>query len=212
MQSIGLRSSPGCLLNARDLVVRGSSCLPLNIFVLRVIQLPLQHWTPLLQGHLKRIRLDNATAVTEISHQGGTRSHCSKGILILSWAELHIPALSPLTTSEENWQADFLSQLLDLGEQPLHLKVFQALCHRWGTPDIRFKNKMGRYVVRSSPGTLWNLQWMLWCPRVISSTESMPFHPSRFSLVCFAGSNCRAFRWFSLHRIGECGTQTYWDS
>lgn len=74
---------------------------------------------------------------------------------ILVWAEKYIPCLSAVFIPVlENRQADYLSQQLLPGEWSLHPKIFQAICLKWGTPDVdllasRFKRKLDNFVSRT---------------------------------------------------------------
>lgn len=76
--------------------------------------------------------------------------------LILLWAETHVPALSAIyIPGVDNWAADFLSRsTIDPGEWSLHPEVFEALCLRWGRPDVdlmasKFNHKVPLYLARA---------------------------------------------------------------
>lgn len=92
-----------------------------------------------------------------INPQGGTKSSAvqEEAGMILSWAELHVPAVSVLhIPGVENWQGDFLCcQLLTGGKGGgvLHPEVFKALCWRQETLDVdvlvsRFNAKLDRSI------------------------------------------------------------------
>ena len=138
------------------------SKLSINVLELRAALLSLRHWTHLLKGHPVRVQSDNATAVAYINHQGGTRSAAAMREVtsILRWAEAHVPALSAIfIPGVDNWAADFLSRTtVDPGEWSLHPEVFEAICLRWGIPDVdlmasKFNHKVPAYLSRArDPG------------------------------------------------------------
>ncbi|XP_040266363.1 uncharacterized protein LOC120980993 [Bufo bufo] len=117
-----------------------------------------RHWVNHLRGCPVRVQSVISTAVAYINNQGGTWSPAvmAETVLILSWAEKHVPALSTVhITGVDNWIADLLSrECLDPGEWALHPQVFLAICERWGQPDVdimtsRFNNRVEDFVVRS---------------------------------------------------------------
>ena len=115
--------------------------LHINFLEFKAVTLALQHWAPLLQGRQVMVATDNATVVSYINKQGGTRFPTllrltvdlflwleSQGIIVRA---RHIPGCL-------NVIADHLScpnQPIPT-EWSLHPEIVSRIFRVWGTPEV----------------------------------------------------------------------------
>lgn len=84
------------------------SCLSDGILELWVIWLSSTGHLSWREGLLIRIQLGNIVAEAYVTHQGRTRRFVTARQRILSWAELHVPAMCALyIPGVDNWRADY---------------------------------------------------------------------------------------------------------
>ncbi|XP_049432622.1 uncharacterized protein LOC125889006 [Epinephelus fuscoguttatus] len=119
--------------------VRDRAC-HINVLELRAVHLALRHFLPHLQGRHVLIRSDNKAVVSQINHQGGTKSVrlLSASRRLLTWA---VPRLSSLRavwlSGNQNRVADFLSRHKPSpGEWRLHPEVVGMVWGIFGRAEV----------------------------------------------------------------------------
>ena len=95
--------------------------LHINCLEFKAVTFALQHWAPLLQGHQVMIATENATVVSYINKQGGTRSLTLLRLTVdlFLWLESKNIIVRPIST-----------------EWSLHPEIVEHIFRVWGTPEV----------------------------------------------------------------------------
>ena len=128
----------------------------INWLELEAVLRALVHFQAALLNQSVLIATDNTTVVSYINAQGGTHSHilCCKAQELHLWAQQHnISIIARHIPGKLNVVADQLSRSDQVmpTEWSLNHRVFKALCHLWGTPQVdlfatRFNAKLATYM------------------------------------------------------------------
>ena len=115
--------------------------LHINLLELRAIRLGLLHFTEIMRGKTVAVFSDNATALSYIAKEGGTRSASlnDEAQKILRWAEVHsVKILTQFVRGSSNVLADCLSRRSQVisTEWTLHQDVCNLLWKLWGYPTV----------------------------------------------------------------------------
>ena len=135
---------------------RSFSSLHINALELTAVLLALKEWGHLWVNHAVMFLMDNRTAVSYVSKQGGTRSSCSTRIAESIFAradECQLSISAAYLPGERNVIADMLSRQGQVLKTEWHLnqEMFQWICSRspFGTPTIDlFANKFNKQLAR----------------------------------------------------------------
>ncbi|XP_033996783.1 uncharacterized protein LOC117491055 [Trematomus bernacchii] len=112
----------------------------INVLELRAVLLALRHFLPQLTDRHVLVRSDNMSAVSQINHQGGTRSvqllRVSQSLL--SWASPRLASLRAVfLPGDQNQVADFLSRHKPPpGEWRLHPEVVETIWSLFGRAEV----------------------------------------------------------------------------
>ena len=117
------------------------SSMHINVLELKAIWLGLSHFTGVLQGKTVAVFSDNATALSYLAKEGGTRSTSlnAEAQRILAWAEVHsVTILTQFVKGSSNVLADCLSRRAQIisTEWTLHHEVCSQLWKLWGYPTV----------------------------------------------------------------------------
>ena len=135
---------------------RSFSSLHINALELTAVLLALKEWGDLWSNHTVLFLMDNRTAVSYVSKQGGTRSSCSTRIAESIFAradECHLSVSAVYLPGERNVIADMLSRQGQVLRTEWHLnsETFRWICSRspFGTPSLDlFANKFNKQLPR----------------------------------------------------------------
>ena len=115
--------------------------LHINLLELRAVRLGLQHFKDHVRGQTVAVFSDNATALSYLAKEGGTRSGSlnAEAQLILQWAEDHaVQILTQFVKGSSNVLADCLSrqdQIIST-EWTLHQDICTLLWRLWSYPTV----------------------------------------------------------------------------
>ena len=111
-----------------------------HINELRAVQLALNNFLPQLRGKHVQVRSDNRSAVSQINHQGGTRSSRLLRVSrnLLTWAYPRLASVQAVfIPGQRNQVADFLSrQKPPPGEWRLHPEVVETMWGLFGRAEV----------------------------------------------------------------------------
>lgn len=111
-----------------------------NVLELRAVHLALRHFLPHLQGKHVLVRSDNRAVVSQINHQGGTKSAQLLQVSqrLLTWATPHLLSLRAMwLPGDRNQVADFLSRRKPPpGEWRLHPEVVELIWGVFGRAEV----------------------------------------------------------------------------
>uniref|UniRef100_UPI0037E82EF3 uncharacterized protein n=1 Tax=Semicossyphus pulcher TaxID=241346 RepID=UPI0037E82EF3 len=112
----------------------------INVLEQRAVHLALRHFLPHLRGKHVLVRSDNKAVVSQINHQGGTKSVRLLRVSqrLLTWAAPHLSSLQAVWLSgDQNRVADFLSRHRPPpGEWRLHLEVAEMIWDIFGRAEV----------------------------------------------------------------------------
>ena len=112
----------------------------INVLELRAVLLALRHFLPQLTDRHVLVRSDNMSAVSQINHQGGTRSAQLLRVSqsLLSWASPRLASLRAVfLPGDQNQVADFLSRHKPPpGEWRLHPEVVETIWSLFGRAEV----------------------------------------------------------------------------
>ncbi len=112
----------------------------INVLELQAVHLALEHFMPFLRGKHVLVHSDNMSTMSQIGHQGGTRSAQLLQVTqsLLTWAAPHLASLRAMyLPGEQNLVADFLSQgKPPPGELRLHPQVVGRIWDLFGEAEV----------------------------------------------------------------------------
>ena len=187
--------------------------LHINALEIKAILLALKSFCAQNFLHVK-VYTDNTTAIAYIKNMGGVRSDfCNKlAHEIWCWCESHCIWLTIAhVPGVENVLADYKSRKFsDNVEWQLSQKIFQKICHIFGTPQVdlfatRLNNKLPKYVS--------------WCPDPgACAIDAFTLNWSQFTFYAFPPFSCIPKVISKILKEGASGilivpwwpTQTWW--
>ena len=112
----------------------------INVLELRAVQLALASFLPHLTGRHVLVRSDNMATVSQVNHQGGTRSARLLRVSqsLLTWASPRLASLRAVyLPGAQNRAADFLSRRKPPpGEWRLHPEVVESMWGLFGRAEV----------------------------------------------------------------------------